>query len=794
MPEIINRFGELLDVEVYFDKLWKLITPFNEANYDRFYVDKTHVRSLAEWAEIRAIATMLPSRTQKTASLWEDYLLFIKTIWPIKGVFCDEFAIALGNLLEEFNPQHASDFRNGSMQRFKQYVLSLPRADIEHTLANVTILGQDESPILLSALLDCWSAKQPTPETFEQLILWLAGTAPRLLPKGSTFDAIYKKHRIGPHISNILLEAHLNDLPCTDGSEEFVLKHALMQDLAGGLALLSPEGLDALRKMYACRSARIQDTDADYFAQPTLDNQQWFYFLQLISQCVEIQNPYAWLVPGLDCHEIAEEGLYWEFPPSRFIVSGDGRRLLYLPYLAKAILGRASESGEVLAKAVQCFDGETYRAFEFKEIERLQRSAFWHNQGLAACLDKCFDEKTVLTLSEKTVKQIQMLLEGVFYSVGLFVEKSYSEEQNQAAIKAFTNFIVYLDILRDTCPDEYQRLMKYPVTIRGREETFARWLEKVQDPARHDNCVAVFSNALLEIVLDYYPQTKFNSPEISAFKQLESQRSRSACYAIRDFAEASTANYEHRIIRLAVSLFTKAFSTSYGLGKTTIKLATLTNDVTESGLHLWRFLEQYLEPGYSKRPHFLAFIWANCIDLIKVALATPSFGRLAATTAWLESLLKIDTAEEHKAVKIHEGKNLLAAMLDNAALIKQKKSSLYECLMVLLKDVQKTIEKPQDDLLFKQHLEIHVLWYKLIQTLDSVSKLKTTLNRYIKSPEEAGKKILNTHIADVSAKKDDSSFVTELAVSAIKGVFFWASKTPALPDPRYVSQTKTQPS
>lgn len=798
MPEIKDRFGNILDVETYFERLWVLITPFNEEKYDAFFVQKSHVRSLSEWAEIRQLSRALPSHTRKTASLWDDYLFFIKTIWPVQGMFCDEFAIALGGLLAEFKPQKICDFHKGPLQRFKQYILSLPRADLERTLAEPCEVERVDSPLVLTALLDCWSDNTPTPETFEKLIVWLAGKAPRLLPKGPTFDALYQKHKIGPYISNIILEAYLNDLPCNAQSPEAALKRTLLDDLTNGLALLSPQGLKALRNLYACRSEQVKDTDNDYFASSTKENQRWFYFLELISHCVDLENPYQWLVPSIEHDEIADEGLYWEFPPTQFIVAGDGKRLLYLPYLAKVILGAASENGEIPAAALHCYDGEAYRTFEHKEVERLRRSAYWRNQGLIDCLDNCFGEKVVLTLSHKSVEQIRMLLEGIFFSIGLFVEKSYTPEQNEIAIKAFTNFILYLETLKSDTQgngqDEFQRLMKYPVTIHNREETFSRWLARVQDPARQDNCIAVFSNVLLEIVLDYYPHTKFSSPEISAFKHLESQRNRSACYAIRDFVDAPAANYEHRIIRLAVSLFTGTFNTYYGLGKTTISLDSITNEVTESGVQLWKFLENYLEPGYSKRPHILAFIWANCVDLIKGALANPSFGRVVATTSWLESLLKIDTAEMHKTVQIYEGVQLLAAMLDNAMLLKQK-SHLYGFLCNLLKDAQKTLDKPEDTLSFKQHLQVHVLWYKLVGAIElqTRQKLNTTLKHYIAYPNEARSKIQNTKMRDMTAKVDDDNSMTGRVFSTAKKMFLWTKNTPSSPAPNNIGQVGSQP-
>lgn len=776
MPEIKNRFGKALDVEVYFANLWRLITPFDETKYDTFFADATNVLSLEEWAAVRDASRFLPSHTGKTSSLWDDYVLFIKTIWPIKGAFCDELAIAIGNLLSEFEPQQAVVFYGTSLQRFKQYLLSLPRADAEHTLAGSCMVRDGGRPSLLSVLLDCWADKAPTPATFENLILWLADKAPRMLPKGPVFDAIYQKHKIGPYISNILLETHLQDLPCAPNTPQAKLKEALMQDLANGLELTSPKGVKTLYEIYTCRSKQIQDTDNDYFAQATEDNQRWFYFLELISHCADIKNPYTWLVPGLEGSEVAEEGLYWEFPPTRFIVSGDGKRLLYLPYLAKAILSRVGEGGQYTAKVVQCFDGETYRAFEHKEIERLRRSAFWLNQGLATCLEAQADEQSQPRLSEKTVKQVKMLLEGVFYSAGLFVEKSYSEEQNKTAINAFTNFILYLETLKaEPLQEEYRRLMTYPVTIHNREETFERWLGRVQDPSRQDNCIAVFSNALLEIVLDYYPQTKFNSPEVSAFKHLESQRSRSACYAPHDYTLTPETNYEQRIIRLAVSLFTKTFTTYYGFGKTLIHCGDVSNEVTESGLQLWRLLERYLEAGYSKKPHMHAFVWANCVELIQGTLANPSFGRAQATTAWLENLLKVDVVPENQTAKRHEPLALLAAMLDNLSLIK-KKNILYGPLVSLHKDFSKTLSTPGESLSFKQCVHVHILWYKLLQAMN-FQRLQSALQRYSVHLDEAKAKIQNSPMQENSAKAADTSSLTDRVVSATQGWFLWKKNT-----------------
>ena len=167
---------------------------------------------------------------------------------------------------------------------------------------------------------------------------------------------------------------------------------------------------------------------------------------------------------------------------------------------------------------------------------------------------------------------------------------------------------------------------------------------------------------------------------------------------------------------------------------------------------------------------------------------------MAATTSWLESLLKIDTAEIHKTVQIYEGVHLLAAMCDNGALLNQK-NHLCDFFLGLLKDAQKTLEKPDDALSFTQHLQIHVLWYKFVNAAEPQirQKLNTTLKRYIARPDEAKSKIQNAKMPDTTVKVDDANSMTSLVVSTAKRMFLWTKKTPPSPTPSNVGQVGSQP-
>jgi hypothetical protein len=230
--------------------------------------------------------------------------------------------------------------------------------------------------------------------------------------------------------------------------------------------------------------------DMDYTRSQKNTNSNWILLAQKLSGAGLIaRNYYLFLMPTLksDVDIVSRESTV-KLSLDNCILDENGQELIYLPHCVLHLKYHGTFY----------VNGSPPRPFTQLEQQRLSFNPTFSKYR------KAFIQEKVPPLSLETVLAIWALVNKALYPDGLLFFHNYSSEQLSQAEHAFEHF--FISFYEKMNPEDRKNLDEHIIIFNGRKKTFSSILNEIQT----DKCVAISSQWLAQLVIDYAPWISFN--------------------------------------------------------------------------------------------------------------------------------------------------------------------------------------------------------------------------------------------------------------------------------------------
>ncbi|VEG91852.1 Uncharacterised protein [Legionella spiritensis] len=516
-------------------------------------------------------------------------------------------------------------------QKEKPEALQVCLKNIHHAMMDCSLtevngfygikLGDEENTFYLFELLtECWQGSENLADKLQLLAQYVAGQNPALISSNEHITSAYEHMRAGPYFTIRELRDLLDQLPV---SFDFELQTDVikLRSLACSTDKISEEIIEKLRDIFACRWRLVIDTPSDYTRLQTGENKSWIALAQHLAGSGYVdKNYYRLLMPTVTHDEEFINGdSLTAYPLSSFIVSEDNQKLIYLPHCHKHYLARGT--------FYNC-NSHPPVPLTVKEAKRLL--------AVNSDLYKLYIEAEKMpdpAISKSTVEAVRTLVNASLYPIGLYYGKEYNSQQMEQAMDAYTNFMTFVNELADT---EYEALYQQRIVYHAQRYSFAEIMTKIQN-GKENECVAVYSQYLAKLVIDYDPNAEFK-PEITRKCEIDKARIQSARKVYRD-CNIEQEEAIRRSLILFISLLTHPFKYLPGTGEQ-IEEWDNSNRVTRTGKLIFEDLKKILIDGDARN---IRFVYSFIIDKIVKSARNENwistfFSRYSDTDKWLKSI------------------------------------------------------------------------------------------------------------------------------------------------------------
>ncbi len=490
---------------------------------------------------------------------------------------------------------------------------------------------------------------------------WLCQYDASLISGARELEEIYTDLKIGPAFCLDRLRELLHDLPAAKGSNVKAGISLLLVLLEGKISI-DADIMEALFEIFRLRWSQIlKDESAStsnsrllksYFACETGDNQAWISLARTVcgagwmdllqGKCKPKGNPAHFrnnylrlLMPTLthDVDHITLAGLT-DYHLSDLILSHDRRCAVPLRNSADAMAAGAT--------AFYNHSGCHPRPFTAIEIQRMSKA---HPRFHPYIAQARYDMKTSdLPIYKETVDALKKLVNSCTFVNGLQVGEKYTEEQMDAAGRAYHLFYNFMKQLRDRKESEHDneidRLLSQRIVFGSTDITFAQVINDV-DENREDGCIAGCNRLLVALILRYNKDAQFN-PEIEAiierYKMRESV-TKEKMYRIDD-REAT-----RRLQIITVSMMSHFFK--YSMFGHKVSIGGCYNTMSEVTYRVFQFLQPIINGNKLKLKGVARHAYAAILETFVKPVVAGMLPVRADTLRWFQSIKDGSLFEQH---------------------------------------------------------------------------------------------------------------------------------------------------
>ena len=497
---------------------------------------------------------------------------------------------------------------------------------------NTEVLLGSSSLSLGYILLDIWLAPENFISQAGILMAWIGTQNPSLISDSEFFHQHYQTLKIGHFFDREALIHHYNALPVAEHEPYY----ELFQTLKLRLELLTDIDetiLAELSKLYHARWQYIALTNDDYFQTPRGINEPWVRLALCLEGADFIESGYQLLIPSLKTtHNATTQAKLTHLPLQDYVLSEAEDEL---------ILRQDCWQYHQLHHAWAYCGRLGLRLLTALELKRLLQdesfAAYYHQVTPTACHHY---------LSKRTIDEIGYLIDHSVHATGFKAGEDYNPLEMTQACLGYQRFLDYCTSLTAA---EHQTLYNHPIELFHKRYLFKDILQAVFEQGE---CVAVYGQILMKLVLDYHPYTLFK-PTIEAKINLHSMRLLSAKHAYAEYAYLTEPQALARLKVIFVSLMTRQFNCLYFSG-VKIKFGDFENLTTATGEKIYLLIREILTEHTTTSA---VFVYAQLIEhIVKPELNkdfVTTLKRYPDTDLWLQQILA-NTLAHHKDIHCFE--------------------------------------------------------------------------------------------------------------------------------------------
>ena len=632
-------------------------------------------------------------------SFWHYLIRELAPHWRYSGKLPTQLLPELLELIDLYyqsanKAHHANVFNNHLLN----FIINISACAIEEAnyFYSLAVYYNGEKFYLLELLIEFFQKPDDLSAKINTVARLIYELNPSLITKSTALAPFYKLQQAGPYFDISKLRFLLNQLTLNPISS-LKLELANLQENASKTEEITPALIKQIIKLYAKVWDEIIDTEKDYTRVINEKENPWVSLVQHLAGAKLIPaNYYKILIPSLshDDDFITFEPLIYR-SLSNYILDDNGKELILLSNCVNH------------HKTKQTFYKSNHEPMPLtlKEKQRLQYSAKVFVDYFNAVEKKIED----LSVSKKTIKMVQELINGSLHPVGLSLGTEYNNSQMAAAYSAYDKSLKYISEL-----PEKERIILYDqhILFHNTLLTFKDVMEKVQT---EEECIAVWGQFFIQLVMDYAPSVRF-SKELEFKVDVDTMRLYSAKKVYREYDDISEEEAKRRVLIIYTSLMSHSFKF---IPCTGIPLYTWggSNTVTVTGQKIYKSLEHIIHTGNFED---IRFVYATLIENI-VKKALDSEGFITSMTRYNDTRLWLETMENNSLfapenATFFEPKLLLSRLW----LYANKNQDIRPVTELFLEEIVQTMVQNQPDYL--KWIRINIKFADFLNKLDDVSQ------------------------------------------------------------------------